>query len=280
MPLIRVEHRKNYTVINNHICNDPNLSWKAKGIFLYAFSRMDDWEFNTEDLVNRATDGKDSVSAGLRELEKAGYLRRSRIRNEDGTFARKGIWTFYETPEDLKESLPQPENPDQEIPDQAKPPQLSTDSKTSTDKKQQQGNAAAVVLFDCLINLEIPEPDKTWLCKNHSEAEVKHAVEWATHPMTKIETTLQQAIKWACKAKPKIPVLPIDQEEANRTWALAIEKHLIIPLYTHFTILSKSMEISYDTNKMPDVLEFKAKGFKEQAASMLMKAGFKFNKDV
>lgn len=77
--ICRTIHNKNYTIVNNTICKDNRLSWKAKGIWLYAFSRPDDWTFHIEDLIKQSTDGKDAVRSGLQELQKCGYLKRERI---------------------------------------------------------------------------------------------------------------------------------------------------------------------------------------------------------
>src|SRR5436190_10977535 len=106
MTIIRVVHQKNYTVINNSILGDDRLSWKAKGIWLYAFSRPDDWKFHVEDIINQSTDSADSTYSGLNELEKFGYLDRNRPRNKNGRFANSD-WIFYEVSQsNLKKSLP------------------------------------------------------------------------------------------------------------------------------------------------------------------------------
>ena len=85
MTLCRAVHNKNYVTVNKSICEDNRLSWKAKGIWLYAFSRFDDWSFTIADIINRSTDGKDAVTSALKELEKFGYLVRERERKIDGT---------------------------------------------------------------------------------------------------------------------------------------------------------------------------------------------------
>jgi hypothetical protein len=107
------------------------LSWKAKGIWLYAFSRPDDWHFYLSDLVNKSTDGKDSVSAGLKELEKAGYLKRTQLRDEKGKMSIS-VWDFLEIPSQV-ECEPKPDFPitDNPLPD--KPPLLSTKEQLNTD---------------------------------------------------------------------------------------------------------------------------------------------------
>jgi|HubBroStandDraft_4_1064222.scaffolds.fasta_scaffold16069_3 hypothetical protein len=106
MTLFRVEHKKNYTIINNHICKDDRLSWKAKGIWLYAFSRPDDWEFNIQDLINQSTDGRESVRAGLKELEEHGYL--TRVQHRENGHYSKAEWQFHEVPTlEFKKLVPQ-----------------------------------------------------------------------------------------------------------------------------------------------------------------------------
>lgn len=126
MTLFRVKHNKDYTTINNTICRDSRLSWKAKGIWLYAFSRPDDWQFNLADLVNQSKDQKSSVNEGLKELEKCGYLTRTRLKNEKGRFD-KSDYTFNETPQILKEKVPQPDFPSAENPRAENQPLLSTE---------------------------------------------------------------------------------------------------------------------------------------------------------
>lgn len=138
MTIFRVEHKKNYTVVNNFICKDNRLSWKAKGIWLYAFSRPDDWEFNIGDLVNQSTDGIDSVRAGLKELSDIGYLQRSRLRNQDGTLG-KAEWVFYETPEQIKQCLPEVENPILDNPKQEKATLLSTEEPSTEKNNNREG---------------------------------------------------------------------------------------------------------------------------------------------
>lgn len=134
MTIYRVTHNKNYTVINNTIATDAKLSWKAKGIWLYAFSRPDDWTFYLKDIMNNGTDGRDSVRAGLKELEECGYLRRSRSRNEDGTFSSECEWIFYETPL-TQQSEPKTDFPTSENPNSENRPLLSTDVKLSTEQQ-------------------------------------------------------------------------------------------------------------------------------------------------
>jgi hypothetical protein len=68
-----------FTQIKNEVANDKNLSWKARGIFLYIFSKPDDWDFSIERVSQDSTDGIDSTRSAVKELERAGYLKRRKL---------------------------------------------------------------------------------------------------------------------------------------------------------------------------------------------------------
>jgi len=96
--ILRKVIRKNYTPVSNDILDDNRMSYKAKGIMSHLLSRPSDWSFNKAFFINQSIEGKDSFEAGLKELEKCGYLRRTKQeRGEDGKF-KKIEWTIYEEP--------------------------------------------------------------------------------------------------------------------------------------------------------------------------------------
>lgn len=102
--IIRTSKRENpYVMIDKYGLNDERLSWKAKGLLAYLLSKPDDWQVYESDLIKRATDGRDSVRTGLRELEKFGYLSRRQIRGENGSFGHME-YIIYERP--ITEDLP------------------------------------------------------------------------------------------------------------------------------------------------------------------------------
>lgn len=84
-----------------------------------------------------------------------------------------------------------------------KPGLHKQDHKEEKQKEQQQ---AAVVVSLFLEKIDIPQEEKIWLSKNYADDVIRNAVEFATHPLTVINTSLLQTIKWACKKNPKIPV--------------------------------------------------------------------------
>lgn len=86
-----------FTALSNTIVRDDKLSWKARGIFLYLFSQSDDWDFYETEVANHATDGRDSLRSGLKELEEKGYIQRERVRNEKGQLMSSN-WLLSDKP--------------------------------------------------------------------------------------------------------------------------------------------------------------------------------------
>jgi len=96
----RTHHDRNnpYFQMNRVAVQDERLSYKAVGLLVYLLSKPDDWRTIVNDLVNRHTDGKDSVRAGLNELIECGYIIRQQPREESGTF-RTVEYDVCETPQ-------------------------------------------------------------------------------------------------------------------------------------------------------------------------------------
>lgn len=80
MAVLRKQKRSNYTVIDNAVFFDRELSYKAKGLLCQMLSLPDGWAFSIEGLARLATDGKSSVMSALNELKEAGYFYRKQTR--------------------------------------------------------------------------------------------------------------------------------------------------------------------------------------------------------
>lgn len=68
-----------FTMVANDVLKDKNLSFKAKGLYAYLFSKPDDWDFSSNRMVLETKDGRKAIMAMLTELEEAGYLERSKL---------------------------------------------------------------------------------------------------------------------------------------------------------------------------------------------------------
>ena len=97
MPVIRVNKTKDYTVMANYHFRDKNLSLKAKGLLSMMLSLPDGWGYSVEGLAKLSSDGRASVMAALKELEKFHYLKRSQARDNSGKLG-EAIYDIFEQP--------------------------------------------------------------------------------------------------------------------------------------------------------------------------------------
>lgn len=91
----------NFVTVHKSFIHDENLSWKAKGILLYLLSRPDDWQIYETELVRHSTDGLSGLKTGIKELEKVGYIQRTRKRDDKGRL-KEYEYVVYEKPNHIR----------------------------------------------------------------------------------------------------------------------------------------------------------------------------------
>lgn len=116
MAFLRKEHKENYTCISNDVFKS-DLSLKARGMLCTMLSLPDDWEFSENGLQAILKDGQTSVRSAIKELESAGFLSRTRERDESGRMG-KCVWIVCD--------YPRFENPNLVNSNLGNEPQLST----------------------------------------------------------------------------------------------------------------------------------------------------------
>ena len=125
--------------MSNHHLRNKELSLKAKGLLSQMLSLPEDWDYTLAGLSYINREKIDAIREAVRELERAGYIQRSRERDEKGRL-RGTDYIIYEQPPNL--DLPTLENPTLENPTQEKPTlenpmQLNKDiQKTDLPKKE------------------------------------------------------------------------------------------------------------------------------------------------
>lgn len=126
MAVLRKEKKNNFTVIDNGIFKDRELSLKAKGLLCLMLSVPDNWTFSISGLAQCCKDGKDSVASALKELEQAGYFKR--VQKKNGNKFNGVEYVVYEQKmADLSDTEnPIPRKSDAEIPMTENHPQLNT----------------------------------------------------------------------------------------------------------------------------------------------------------
>src|SRR5699024_2498511 len=139
MAIRRSKRDSNFTMISNVGLKDKRLSFKAKGLLSYMLSLPDDWVFYESEIVNHATDGKQSVRTGMKELEKFGYLVREQQRSSNGKFANID-WVVSDEPVNgdtttfqPSTAFPSADNPSSDNPSSDNP---SSDNRTLLSTKE------------------------------------------------------------------------------------------------------------------------------------------------
>ena len=84
MAVFRVERNTGYTVMSNHHLRNKELSLKAKGLLSQMLSLPEDWDYTLAGLSHINREKIDAIREAVKELEKAGYIVRSRERDEKG----------------------------------------------------------------------------------------------------------------------------------------------------------------------------------------------------
>lgn len=67
-----------FTMVANEILRSTELSWKAKGLYAYLFSKPNEWDFSSNRIVLESADGRTAITSALRELESSGCLKRNK----------------------------------------------------------------------------------------------------------------------------------------------------------------------------------------------------------
>ena len=131
MAVFRVERNRGYTVMSNHHLRNRGLTLKAKGLLSQMLSLPDNWDYTLAGLSRINREKIDAIREAVRELEKAGYIVRSRERDKKGRL-RGADYIIYEQPQPPVLDLPTLENPTQLNKDISRT-DLSKKEKSNTD---------------------------------------------------------------------------------------------------------------------------------------------------
>ena len=106
--------------MSNHHLRNRDLTLKAKGLLSQMLSLPDNWDYTLAGLSHINREKIDAIREAVRELEKAGYIVRSRERDEKGRL-RGADYIIYEQPQPPVSDLPTLENPTLDNPTLEKP---------------------------------------------------------------------------------------------------------------------------------------------------------------
>ena len=153
MAVFRIEKTRDYTVMSNNHLRNAGLSLKSKGLLSMMLSLPEDWNYTTRGLAKICKEGTDSIGSALKELERAGYIVRNRLRDSKGKIVDVE-YVIYETPhppntgqpceDEPDAACPDTENPDMDNPCLENRPQLNKEKrnpeKQNTDSSSTEGS--------------------------------------------------------------------------------------------------------------------------------------------
>lgn len=88
--------KSKFTVIDNDLAQNENISFECVGMLTYLLSKPDNWECRVTDIERRGKFKKEKRRRIMIEAEKAGYLTFKRERKTDGKFT--SCYTVHELP--------------------------------------------------------------------------------------------------------------------------------------------------------------------------------------
>src|SRR5262245_43357754 len=111
MRIHRTAHQNFFTTLGNEVVRDNRLSFCARGILAFLLSQPDGKRDDIRTLTERTPEGRERVASAMRELERLGYLKRTKKQTPDGPIHTE--IDVFESPGDPSPELP----PEAEVPD-------------------------------------------------------------------------------------------------------------------------------------------------------------------
>ena len=166
MAVFRVEKNRDYTVMSNHHLRNADLSLKSKGLLSQMLSLPEEWDYTLKGLSQINREGIDAIREAIRELERAGYVTRTRVRNEKGQLGAAD-YVIHEFPVPPKPILENPtqdkpisENPTLENPMQENPTQLNKELSSKELSNTDLLNTHSIPILSTLSKGEAAQPQE------------------------------------------------------------------------------------------------------------------------
>lgn len=109
----REEHNESFTIIDNAVLQNVNLSFEARGFMAYLLSFPNDWSFSISGIVKSSGTSESVVRRLLAELQAEGYIVINRHIDKNGRVTRWS-WDLFERAK-IPESVQMLKSPDVEI---------------------------------------------------------------------------------------------------------------------------------------------------------------------
>lgn len=150
---IEIHQKKGFTTMLNTHLQDKNISLKACGLMSRMLSLPQDWDYSINGLAQICKEGVKSIRSALKELEEAGYLVRTQIRDENGHFYYK--YDLYEDPSDILPHTPKGHAVKRHA---EKDTQKNTNNKINNKKDSKKESQGESDTYNDIIESEIDDP--------------------------------------------------------------------------------------------------------------------------
>lgn len=70
-----------FTQVPNNLLYDPDISFKAKGLWAYMNAKPDGWNFSADRISMETKEERKAILAGLKELSGAGYITAKKLKD-------------------------------------------------------------------------------------------------------------------------------------------------------------------------------------------------------
>lgn len=84
-----------FTQVPNNLLYDPDISFKAKGLWAYMSAKPDGWNFSADRIAMETKEERKAILAGLKELSGAGYITAKKLK--DGRIEYTLHWEVLRT---------------------------------------------------------------------------------------------------------------------------------------------------------------------------------------
>jgi len=178
-----------FTTIPNEFLRNKNLSFKSKGLLSCILSFPSDWKLYKGNLTEYCTDGKDSIRTAWEELENAGYIKSTVVRDDKGRISGYNYevsdFPVYKCEKD--KDNPISGNPQSVIPISVgaiseNPPYTNTDNTTKKEetKKESSSGYFFAKVFEILqseyptVALTLIQKEAQRFCEKYNERDISN----------------------------------------------------------------------------------------------------------
>ncbi len=81
-----VKRKSNFVTVDNSFIRNPEISFKAKGLYIYMASMYEGWNFTIKSISSQSKEGVNSIESSIKELKEFGHIIYEKHSNGSGTY--------------------------------------------------------------------------------------------------------------------------------------------------------------------------------------------------